>query len=147
MKISIKKEFDGILYAGSCENVPSCYVQAKNPETITKFMKHALELYKKNCEQRYQTMPNEPEKPILDIKIKFSTLSTNQLIIILKRQNYHVEYSDNISVLLLNSNFPFNRIHLPQTDQLSPIIVKKIFSEQNTTYVPVKRMHLNRSVS
>lgn len=135
MKIRIQKIFDGKYAVGFCDNLPSCYVQSREEHDIVVRLRRAIELYRKNCELRNQSLPDEYERPILDKKIRFETISSAQLVKIFQRMHYHLEYSNHESILLINSNFPFNRVHIPRTEDLSPVIVAKIFGKQNTIWV------------
>jgi len=147
MKIIFKKEFDGRVHTGSCENVPSCFVQADDPETLKARFLRAVQIIKQSCEQRNQPFPRGSDRQLLDIRIKFNTLSTEQLVKIFVSKNYHVEFENSESVLLLNSDYPFNRVHLPRTKRLSPQLVRKIFGSENAIYVGRSPMKLNASVS
>ncbi len=135
MKITIKKEFDGNLFIGSCENVPGCYVQASSEDMISPKIKKALGIIKQNCDQQRQPFPTEQDQPLFDVRIRFDVLSTKKLVHFFNQQRYHIGFENSESVLLINSNFPFNRVHLPQEKALSPFIVKKIFGERNTVYL------------
>lgn len=147
MKVVIKKEFDGNTYVGSCENIPGCYVQAHQENEISLKIRKALMVLKKNCEERKQPFPAGTDRPLFDIRIRFDELSTEQLIKFFEHQKYHLEYIDNDCALLMNSAYPFNRVHLPRVRRLSPLLVQKLFGEQNTIFVGSRRMKLNTSVS
>lgn len=147
MKIAVEKEFDGKYHIASCTNVPGCYVQSKDAAGLDTELKYALEVYLKNCVQRNQPFPNEKDRPVIDIKIRFDVLSSNQLIKIFKRFNYHVDYMDNNSVLFLNSEFPFNRILIPRTNDVSPLIIRRIIGKENTVYAGSHHLKLNTSAS
>lgn len=142
MKIRIRKVFDGKYFVGFCENLPSCYVQSVNENDILVRLRRAIEIYRKNCELRNQVLPEEHERPILDKKIRFETISSVQLLKVFQRMHYHQEYSNHESILLINSNFPFNRIHIPNTEDISPVIVSKIFGKNNTFWIG-KRMNIS----
>ncbi|NOX88383.1 MAG: hypothetical protein GXO77_05095 [Calditrichaeota bacterium] len=135
MKIILKKEFDGRTYVAFCENVPGVYVQATSKEQLNQRVSKALALLKHYCEQRNQPFPIGEDKPLFDIRIRFNSLSTEQLVDFFHKRNYHIEFEDADSVLLMNSFFPFNRVHLPKTNHISPIIVRRIFGSQNAIYV------------
>jgi len=135
MKIRIRKFFDGRYNVGFCDNLPSCYVQSLNETDVAIRLRRAIEIYRKNCELNDQTIPVEADNPILDKKIRFETISTDQLLKIFQRMNYHVEYRNHESVLLSNSNFPFNRVHVPNTDDISPLIISKLFGKHNTYWI------------
>lgn len=147
MKISITKEFDGQYYIASCDNLPGCYVQCRNEDELLPAVKRAIQIIKRNCQKRNQELPSGKDEPLFDVRVKFEQIATNSLITFFKRHNYHVEYADNQSVLLLNSGFPFNRIHLPMSNNLSPLIVKRIFGPQNTIYLNRQKLDLKASVS
>lgn len=145
MKILIKKEFDGQMYIGSCENIPNCYVQSLNPDDLTNKLKKALLILKRHCEDRHLAFPLGHDRPLLNLKIRFDQLSTEHIIKIFERNNYHQVYFDEDSVLLMNSEFPFNRVHLPRTAQLSPLLVRKLFGENNAIQVIKNKMKLSSS--
>lgn len=147
MHVVIKKEFDGSSYVGSIENIPGCYVQTGQESDISKDIRRALLLIKKTCEQRHQPFPSGIDKPIFDIRIRFDDLSTEQLIKFFEHQKYHLEYIDEESVVLLNASYPFNIVHLPRRLSLSPLLVQKIFGEQNTIYVGSNKLRIRSSVS
>ncbi len=147
MKIIIKKEFDGLFYVGSCENIPGCYVQSRTSGDIHQKIKQAIAIIKRNCDERSQQFPVGTDQPLFDTRIRFDVLTTDQLVKFFEHQKYHLEYIDSQSVLLMNSSFPFNRVHLPRTDQLSPLIVQKIFGADNTIYVGRKGMQYNEQIS
>ena len=147
MKIIIKKEFDGLFYVGSCENIPGCYVQSRTSGDIHQKIKQAIAIIKRNCDERSQQFPVGTDQPLFDTRIRFDVLTTDQLVKFFEHQKYHLEYIDSQSVLLMNSSFPFNRVHLPRTDQLSPLIVQKIFGADNTIYVDRKGMQYNEQIS
>lgn len=147
MKILIKKEFDGNFYIGSCENIPGCYVQSRHENEISTKVKRALLLIKRNCEERNQHFPSGIDKPLFDIRIRFEELSTEQLIKFFEHQKYHMEYVDAESVILMNTSYPFNLVHLPRAQYLSPLLIRKIFGEKNTVYVGSKDMKYSSSIS
>lgn len=147
MKVSIKKEFDGNFHVASCGNIPGCYVQAADNEDINQKLRDALLVYRRSCLNRNQPIPNESDRPVLNLKIRFDALSTDQLVKIFQKNNYHIEYKDKDSVLMQNSAYPFNRVHLPRTNFVSPLIVKKIFGDENTVFVGRNKLKLNTSAS
>lgn len=146
MKIKIKKEFDGHSFVAYCENVPNVYVQAPDKETLNQRLSKALALLKHITTTRNQPFPIGEDKPLFDIRIRFDTLSTEKLIDVFKKRNYHIEYEDQDSVVLMNSAFPFNRVHLPQTHRLSPVIIRRLFGTENAIYVGSRHnLKLHRS--
>lgn len=145
MKIIVKKEFDGKNYIGSCENLTSCYAQASNPEDLILNLRNAIELYRKSYQNRNQTLPKESDKPVIDRKIRFNIISTAQLTQVLFKHQYRIEFTDENSILLVNSNFPFNRIHLPISKDLSPIIIIRLFGKENVIYVNKSTLSMHSS--
>ncbi len=145
MKIIAKKEFDGRSFVAYCENVPGVYVQAPSRALLDQRLNKALALIKFNCEQRNQPFPFGEDKPLFDIRIRFNLLATDQLVDFFHKKNYHIEFEDNDSVVLMNSSYPFNRVHLPKTNALSPIIVRRIFGENNAIYVGGNNLKLHRT--
>ena len=145
MKIIVKKEFDGKNYVGSCENLPSCYAQASSSEELIVELRKAIELYRKSLVSRNQQLPNSFDMPVVDRKIRFHTISSDQLSTILIKSNYHLEYSDDKSLLFINSGFPFNRVHIPQVKQLSPMLVSKLFGKENVIFINKNKLSMNSS--
>ncbi len=147
MKIKVKKEFDGHSFVAFCENVPNVYVQAPDKETLNQRLSKALALLKHITTTRNQPFPQGEDKPVFDIRIRFDTLSTEKLIEVFKKRNFHIEYEDQDSVILMNSSFPFNRVHLPQSHRLSPVIIRRLFGSENAIYVGGRpNLKLHRSV-
>ncbi len=147
MKIKVRKEFDGHSFVAFCENVPNVYVQAPDKETLNTRLNKALALLKHYTTVRNQPFPFGEEKPLFDIRIRFNNLSTEKLVELFKKYHYHVEYEDRESVILMNSSYPFNRVHLPQTERISPIIVRRLFGAENTVYVGARpNLKLHSSV-
>ena len=147
MKISLEKEYDGKHYIASCTNVPGCYIQSQDPENTNSSLEYALQVYLENCLKRNQPFPNELDKPVLDVRIRFDKISSDQLIKIFKRYHYFVDYSDSRVILFLNSEFPFNRVLIPNSDSISPIIVSRIFGKENTNFVGRPELRINTSAS
>ena len=145
MKIIVKKEFDGKYYVGSCENLPSCYVQTNSSDELVIELRKAIEIYRKSYSKRNQTLPVSYDYPIIDRKIRFNKISSNQLTKVLLKNNFHFESKDSESLLLINSNFPFNRIHIPNVDELSPMIVSKIFGKENIIFINKNNLKINSS--
>lgn len=145
MKIIVKKEFDGKNYVGSCENLPSCYAQASSSEDLIVELRKAIELYRKSLVSRNQPLPNSFDAPVLDRKIRFHTISSDQLSAILIKSNYHLEYSDDKSLLYINSGFPFNRVHIPRVKELSPMLVGKLFGKENIIFINKDKLSMNSS--
>ena len=147
MKISVEKEFDGRFYVASCTNVPGCYMQVKSPENLDLELEYALQVYLENCLKRNQPFPNELDRPVLDVRIRFETISSNQLIKIFKRYHYYVDYEDFRVILFVNSEFPFNRILIPNIETMSPLIISRIIGKENTNYIGSSELRLNSSAS
>jgi len=147
MKIVIKKEFDGNLYIGASENIPGIYVQAHQEKNISLHYKRALSLIKKICEDRSLPFPSGNESTLFDMRIRFDELSTEKLIKFFEHQKYHLEFIDEDSAILMNSSYPFNLVHLPRTNHLSPVLVSKIFGEENTIYVGSRELKYTTPVS
>lgn len=145
MKIIVKKEFDGKNYIGSCENLPSCYVQSTLSENLVIELRKAIELYRKSYSKRNQSLPTAYDFPIIDRKIRFNKISSIQLADVLLRNNYHFESKDSDSLLFINSNFPFNRIHIPNVSELSPLIISKIFGKENIIFINKSQLKINSS--
>lgn len=147
MKIRIKKEFDGTYFVIYCLNLQGCYIQASTEPELKKRLQHAFDIYKYSYEQRGQQIPNLPDKPLFNIRIRFTEISTMQLVKIFKQHKYYLEFEDQYSVLMVNSDFPFNRVHLPKYNSISRFIIQRIFGEKNTIYIPKTKLRINKSVS
>ena len=145
MKIIVKKEFDGKNFVGSCENLPSCYTQASSAEELIVELRRAIELYRKSLVSRNQPIPNSFDMPVLDKKIRFHTISSEQLTSILLKSHYHLEYNDDKSILFLNTKFPFNRIHIPRVSQVSPLLITKLFGKENVIFINKDKLSMNSS--
>lgn len=145
MKIIVKKEFDGKHFVGSCENIPNCYAQSIKQEDLLNNLRRAIDLYRKSYENKNQELPDRPDGPVIDRKIRFNKISTNQLSKLLTKFRYRAEYNDNHSVIFVNSSFPFNRILLPETEDLSPLIIAKIFGIENIIYVNKSDLSMHSS--
>lgn len=147
MKIAVEKDFDGKHYVGCCMNVPGCYVQTSDPDNIDAKLEYALEIYLDNCIKRNQPFPNENDKPVLDVRVRFDTVSSEQLVKIFRRYHYYVDYMDSHVILLINSNFPFNRVLIPNSKSISPLIITKIFGRENINYIGDGELRFNSSAS
>ena len=147
MKIILKKEFDGNNIVGNCDNIPGCFYQAQDKNALEAGLLKGLNIIKQNCAQRNQEFPEGKNHPLFNIRIRFDALSTDQLVKFFESNNYHLEYIDQDSVLLLNSSFPFNRVYMPRRKQLSHLLIEKIFGKNNTVFIGQKGMRLNTSVS
>ena len=145
MKIIVKKEYDGKNYVGSCENLANCYAQTTNPDDLIANLRKAIELYRKSYENKNQTIPDRYDLPVFDNKIRFNTISTSQLTQLLIKNNYRIEIEDDNSILFANSRFPFNRINLPISKDLSPIIISKLFGKENVIYVNKRDLSIHSS--
>ena len=145
MKIIVKKEFDGKNYIGSCENLSSCYAQTDNSENLVIELRKAIEIYRKSYASRNQSLANTFDTPVIDKKIRFHTISSEQLVNILLKTNYRIDYHDHHAVLLINIRFPFNRIHLPKVEELSPMIMTKIFGTENVIFINKNNLSINSS--
>lgn len=135
MKVTIKREFDGKYYVGSIDDLSGCYVQSQNRAEIPALIRKAITIIQKSYQDINQTLLREKDHPVLNIKIRFNHISTNQIRNILKTRNFHKEYEDHDSLLMVNSNFPFDRVHLPQSNDVSHLIMQKIFGKENIAYV------------
>ncbi len=143
MKVIIKKEYDGSHYIGSCENLPGCYTQADTAEELMTLTRRAIELYRKSYADRNQPLPNTHDRPALNKKIRFHVISSTQLTVLLQKSGYHLEHQDDKLILFRNMHFPFNRLVIPNTPALSPLIISKIFGKENVIYVNKKQLNIN----
>jgi predicted RNase H-like HicB family nuclease len=145
MKIIVKKEHDGKNYIGSCENLPNCYCQTSDPDQLLPALRAAIEMYRKSYEIKNQALPDKSDSPVIDRKIRFNKISSLQLSSFLQRFHYHVEQKNNDLILFVNSLFPFNRIILPVADDISPIILTKLFGKENIIYINKSNLKMNSS--
>ena len=135
MKFSIKIEFDGNKVIGFVPKLSACYVQAAKIQDIAALMKMAIGIYKDNYESRREPFSPEIERPKINHKIKFQTISANQLANILRRFSYKNEFANNYFILFRKTVFPFDRIILPNTNDISPLIIRKLFGVDNVTVI------------
>lgn len=145
MKIVIKKEFDGKRYVGSCENIAGCYVQSDSAEQLIADLREAIEIYRQSYSKRHQTMPEQPDAPQIDKKIRFNVISSEQLTKVLLNQRYHIDVKTEKFVLLMYKTFPFKRLLIPKSAHLSPLIIAKIFGQENIIFQNRPSFKINSS--
>ncbi len=138
MKFSVKMEFDGKWVIGFIPNLCGCYVQAHKIQEIAPLMKSAIEIYRDNFKTRMETFSAEKEQPKINMKIQFQNFSITQLENILRRHSYNMEFNGKFFKLFRKADFPFDRILIPNTADLSPLILKKIFGAKNVIQLPKK---------
>jgi predicted RNase H-like HicB family nuclease len=135
MKFHIRIEYDGKNYVGLCTNLIGCYAQSDTEDGIKQSIQDAISLYILNYEQRYEPFNPEPDIPQLNYHIKFKKISSEELSNILEKLNYNLDINTKNFLLFRKLDFPFYRIIIPNCDELSPIIIKKIFGDKNTTQI------------
>jgi predicted RNase H-like HicB family nuclease len=133
MKFNIKIEYDGKNYVALCSNLIGCYTQSNTEEGVKQTIREAISLYILNYEQRYEPFQPEPEMPQLHYHIKFKKISSEELANILEKLNYKLDIITKNFLLFRKLEFPFYRIIIPNVEELSPNILKKIFGEKNIT--------------
>lgn len=131
MKYSAKIEIDGTTVVGYIPKLGGCYVQANRIQDISPLMKIAIKAYIDNYNSRMEPFFPEPEHPKINHKIQFFNLSSNQLGNILKQFTYTKELHTKYFHLYRKGIFPFDRILIPNTNIISPLIIKKIFGSNN----------------
>jgi hypothetical protein len=135
MKFSVKIEFDGKYVVGYVPNICGCYVQALKIQDITPLMKLAIETYRDNYKLRMEPFSPESEKPKFNIKIKIQNINSDQLGGFFRKNNYTRESSNKYFHLYRKSQFPFDRILIPNSKYISQLILKKLFGSENVTII------------
>ena len=131
MKLSVKIEFSGKVVVGFVPKLGGCYVQADKIQEIASLMKLAIEAYRENYKSRMEPFSPDTEHPKINHKIQFHTISSNQLGNIFRQYNYIRELNTNLFQLYRKGDFPFDRIVIPNSPNVSPLIVEKIFGSDN----------------
>ncbi len=145
MKFSIKIEFDGKRVIGFIPKMSGCYVQTKKIQEIAPLMKLAIETYRENYKSRMEPFSPEIESPKINQKIQFYMLSANQLENIFRQFNYNKELTNNFFYLYRKADFPFDRILIPNSPDLSPVIIKKLFGTNNVIVLRSDENHMKIS--
>lgn len=135
MKFSVKIEFDGKYVVGYVPNLSGCYVQALKIQDITPLMKMAIETYRDNYKLRMEPFSPEKERPKFNQPIKIQKLGAEQLGTFFRKNSYNREASNKYFHLYRKSIFPFDRILIPITNEISPLILKKLFGSENVKLV------------
>ena len=135
MKFSVKIEFDGKYVVGYVPNLSGCYIQALKIQDITPLMKIAIEMYRDNYKLRMEPFSSEKEKPKFNQPIKIQKLSADQLGNFFRKNSYSRESTNKYFHLYRKSQFPFDRILIPVTNEISPLILKKLFGAENVKLV------------
>jgi len=136
MRFQIRIEFDGKNYVASCGNLTGCYVQSESEEAVRNLIEDAIYMYRENYLKRHEPLLPGKDTPQLNHRIKFRKISSNQLSAILKRERYRLDIATEQVLLFRMIEFPFNRLLIPNTKELSPMIIQKIFGEQNVVLLP-----------
>jgi hypothetical protein len=135
MKFSVKIEFDGKFVVGYVPALGGCYAQAFKIHDLSPLMKFAIEMYRDNYKLRMEPFSPEAERPKFKESIKISSMSADQLGSYLKKHSYARESTNKYFQLYRKANFPFDRIIIPNANEISPLILKKIFGAENVTVV------------
>lgn len=135
MKYSVKIEFDGKYVVGYVPNICGCYVQALKIQDISPLMKLAIEMYRDNYNIRMEPFSPESEKPKFKQTIKITNISTEQLGIFFRKNQYSRETSNRYFQLYRKTQFPFDRILIPNVKIISPLILKKLFGAENVSVI------------
>jgi len=145
MKFSVKIEFDGKYVVGYVPNLSGCYVQALKIQDITPLMKIAIETYRDNYKLRMEPFSPEKERPKFNQPIKIKKLGADQLGTFFRKNSYSREASNKYFHLYRKSQFPFDRILIPVTSEISPLILKKLFGSENVKVVKSEENELRFS--
>ena len=135
MKFSVKIEFDGKFVVGYIPNMGGCYVQALKIQDISPLMKLAIETYRDNYKLRMEPFSPEPERPKFKESIKISNIDSEQLGKYFRHNSYARESSNKYFHLYRKSQFPFDRILIPNAKSISPSIIKKLFGAENVNVI------------
>jgi predicted RNase H-like HicB family nuclease len=135
MKFSVKIEFDGKYVVGYVPQLAGCYAQAFKIQDLSPLMKFAIEMYRDNYKMRMEPFTPETEKPKFKESIKFNSMSADQLGSYLRKYAYTRESSNKYFHLYRKSSFPFDRIIIPNSSEISPLIIKKLFGAENVTVI------------
>lgn len=135
MKFSVKIEFDGKYVVGYVPQISGCYVQALKIQDLTPLMKLAIEIYRENYKLRMEPFTPESERPKFKDSIKISNINADQLGNYFRKNSYTKESSNKYFHLYRKTQFPFDRILIPNAKHISPLILKKLFGAENITVV------------
>ena len=135
MKFSVKIEFDGKYVVGYVPDISGCYVQALKIQDVTPLMKLAIETYRDNYKLRMEPFTPETERPKFNESIKITTIDAEQLGSYFRKNSYTKEASNKFFHLYRKTQFPFDRILIPNAKNISPLILKKLFGSENVTVV------------
>lgn len=138
MKFSAKIEFDGNWIVGFIPNLCGCYVQAKDIKDIAPLMKLAVEIYRDNYKSRMEPFAPEKERPKINLQIQFQNISSNQLENILRRHGFNLEFTGSFCLLFRKTDYPFDRLLIPKTIDISRLILNKIFGSKNVIQLSSK---------
>ena len=143
MKFNITIEHDGNNFVAYCNNLIGCYAQSKTENSVKQLIQETISLYISNYEQRSEPFNPSSEEPQLNYQIRFKRFSAEQLRNILIKSNYVLDHITSNILLFRKIDFPFHRMAIPNINNLSPIIIKKIFGEANVTIVRTDRIREN----
>jgi hypothetical protein len=135
MKYSVKIEFDGKHVVGYVPQISGCYVQALKIQDLTPLMKYAIETYRDNYKLRMEPFSPEVERPKFNEPLKITGLDADQLGNYFRKNSYIRESTNKYFQLYRKSQFPFDRILIPNVKRISPLILKKLFGAENVTVV------------
>lgn len=134
MKFDYKLEIKNGVTIGYFPLIRNCYIQTNDTDNAKPLLKRAYSIYKSSYEARKENFYPDPETPAIQARLKNNTISTLQLSTLLRKFDYTIEEYHEDFVLFRNDNLPFNRILVPNTSVLSPMIVDKIFSDKRKIF-------------
>ncbi len=135
MKFSVKIEFDGKYVVGYVPQLSGCYAQALKIQDLSPLMRLAIETYRDNYKLRMEPFSPEVEKPKFKESLKITSINADQLGNYFRKNSYIRESSNKYFQLYRKSQFPFDRILIPNVNKISPLILKKLFGAENVTVI------------
>jgi hypothetical protein len=133
MKYQIEIVHDGTLWIAFSASFSGCFVQSAKKEELAGMMQQAMMAFRQSFTEHNEPFAPDSSIPSMRHHLTFRKMSANQLVKILKMEHYRVDHSDEQFLIFRNIEFPFNRVLVPNSNKLSPVIIRKIFGERNVT--------------
>ena len=141
MKFDIKILFDNEWFIGYSPGLLGCYVQDTSEMKVKKLIEKAIKIYIENYSQRYEPLIPEEEAPQINMKIKYTQISSEQLATILKKLGYNLEFGNDEFLLFRKKDFPFYRLLIPNVERISHQIILHIFGAKNVMHLADKKLY------